>query len=127
MPKTTNHDKTTLPGALHPEVIKWLSDQGAKGGKIGGIAKSPAKTAAARANAKKPRRKSTAAAISELKRQNALFRAETRICSDCDGVRKAEYDHARELLRRWVDWARAHGHDVGMLDDTRAFLPLTQR
>ena len=35
-----------------------------------------------------------------------------------------ERDAARNLLVRWADWARAHGHDVGMLDDTRAFLSL---
>lgn len=29
---------------------------------------------------------------------------------------------AEKLLVRWADWARAHGYDVGMLDDTRAFL-----
>ena len=31
---------------------------------------------------------------------------------------------AEKLLARWAEWARAHGHDVGMLDDTRAFLSL---
>jgi hypothetical protein len=31
--------------------------------------------------------------------------------------------HAVELLRRWADWARAHGHDHGIWDDTRSFLP----
>lgn len=33
--------------------------------------------------------------------------------------------HAVELLRRWADWARAHGHDNGIWDDTRAFLANT--
>lgn len=28
----------------------------------------------------------------------------------------------RDLLRRWERWATAHGHDVGMLDDTREML-----
>lgn len=39
-----------------------------------------------------------------------------------DELDATEENHARELLTRWADWARAHGHDVGMLDDTRAFL-----
>ena len=29
-----NHDKTTLPGKLHPEVIKWLTEQSAKGARV---------------------------------------------------------------------------------------------
>lgn len=30
--------------------------------------------------------------------------------------------HAVELLKRWADWARAHGHDNGIWYDTREFL-----
>ena len=33
-----------------------------------------------------------------------------------------DHEHAKGLLRRWHEWARAHGHDTGILDDTRAFL-----
>jgi hypothetical protein len=33
--------------------------------------------------------------ISRLKEQNALFRGETRICADCDGVAKKDYDALR--------------------------------
>jgi hypothetical protein len=36
-----------------------------------------------------------------------------------------DHEHAKRLLRRWHDWARAHGHDIGILDDTRAFLSRT--
>lgn len=32
------------------------------------------------------------------------------------------HEHAKRLLLRWHEWARAHGHDIGILDDTRAFL-----
>lgn len=37
-----------------------------------------------------------------------------------------DHQHAKELLRRWREWARAHGHDIGILDDTRAFFKRTQ-
>lgn len=30
--------------------------------------------------------------------------------------------HAVELLRRWAEWARAHGHDNGIWWETRDFL-----
>ena len=33
-----------------------------------------------------------------------------------------DHEHAKGLLRRWHEWARAHGQDTGILDDTRAFL-----
>lgn len=33
--------------------------------------------------------------------------------------------HAVELLKRWADWARAHGHDNGIWYDTRDFLETT--
>jgi hypothetical protein len=33
-----------------------------------------------------------------------------------------DHEHAKKLLGRWTEWARAHGYDVGILDDTRAFL-----
>ena len=33
-----------------------------------------------------------------------------------------DHEHAKGLLRRWHEWARAHGHDTGILDDTRTFL-----
>ena len=36
----------------------------------------------------------------------------------------AKREAATILLMRWAEWARAHNHDVGMLDDTRAFLSL---
>jgi len=52
-----NHDKNTLPGRLHPEVIAYLIAQAKKGGAKGGLARSSAKTAAARANAKRPRQR----------------------------------------------------------------------
>ena len=42
--------------SLHPEVIKWLAEQGAKGGS----AKSERKTRACRRNAKKPRKRHAA-------------------------------------------------------------------
>ena len=45
-----------------------------------------------------------------------------RILAEEFGRVQASDDHARQLLRRWCDWARAHGHDTGILDDTRAFL-----
>lgn len=35
-------------------------------------------------------------------------------------IERGEY--AVRLLTRWHEWARAHGHDNGIMDDTRAFL-----
>lgn len=32
------------------------------------------------------------------------------------------HEAAKILLHRWHEWARAHGHEIGVLDDTRAFL-----
>ena len=31
-------------------------------------------------------------------------------------------NHALELLKRWIEWARAHGHENGILDDSREFM-----
>jgi hypothetical protein len=33
-----------------------------------------------------------------------------------------ELDHARELLRRWHEWARVRGLDAGIQEDTREYL-----
>jgi hypothetical protein len=42
--------KKTKIGKVHIEVMKYLSENGAKGGKVGGLSKSPAKKAASIAN-----------------------------------------------------------------------------
>ena len=42
--------KKTKIGKVHIEVMKYLSENGAKGGRIGGLSKSPAKKAASLAN-----------------------------------------------------------------------------
>jgi predicted butyrate kinase (DUF1464 family) len=31
-------------------------------------------------------------------------------------------EHAVSLLCRWSEWARMHGHDIGIADDTRDLL-----
>lgn len=38
-----------------------------------------------------------------------------------------DHEYTKELLRRWHEWARAHGHDIGILEDTRAFLLRTKQ
>ena len=43
------------------------------------------------------------------------------IAEELERVRTS-HEHARQLLLRWRDWARAHGYDIGILDDTRTFL-----
>jgi hypothetical protein len=47
-----NQDKHTLKGRLHPEVLKYLSANAAKGGRV----KSSRKAKANRINGKKPKK-----------------------------------------------------------------------
>ena len=43
------------------------------------------------------------AELARLREQNHLFRQETVICADCDGVKKAEYDTLRQQLAEAQD------------------------
>ena len=53
--------------------------------------------------------------------ETAMHSAARILADELERVQASD-DHARQLLHRWHEWARAHGHDIGILDDTRAFL-----
>ena len=40
----------------------------------------------------------------------------------CRACRHQVMGGADALLKRWAEWATSHGHDIGILDDTRDYL-----